>query len=113
MKKDLIYLANKIGINIIGFGKVRNYPELVQRYRVQEELGYKVSFQTGDINDKVFVKDKYPFYNTVIAFGVGYQLSNKLKLGKNEVYLSASSWGEDYHIVLKNMLLQYVIILVI
>ena len=101
MKKEIIELSKNCGIDVIGFSKLRNYEELLEKYLIQQQLEFKSEFQVGNICDKVNVKDKYPNFNTIIAFGVSFQLSNNILKDENIAYLSSSSWGKDYHNVLR------------
>ena len=72
------------------------------KYKLQDELSYKSTFQVGNIADKDLSNEKYNIYNTAIVIGLSYK---KVDMSdKSKVYLSSCSIGEDYHIVLKNKL---------
>lgn len=99
MKQDIINIFNNG--EVVGFTKVENYPELEKKYELQKKLNIKTPFQkNSDLKFKI--KDYYPQYNSIIVIAVQYQSSKKIN--KNLVYLSSSSWGIDYHIVLKDKL---------
>lgn len=98
MKEEIISFFDN---DIVGFTKLENYPELEEKYKVQKSLGIKTPFQKeSDIKFKL--KDYYPNYNSIIVIGVQYQLSKNFD--ESTVFLSSSSWGSDYHKVLKEKL---------
>ena len=102
MKEEIINISKNIGIDIIGFCNTKNLIVPYDKYKLQDELNYKSTFQVGNITDKDLSNEKYNIYNTAIVIGVSYKkvdMSDKFK-----VYLSSCSIGEDYHIVLKNKL---------
>ena len=102
MKEEIINISKNIGIDIIGFCNTKNLIVSYDKYKLQDELNYKSTFQVGNITDKDLSNEKYNIYNTAIVIGVSYKkvdMSDKFK-----VYLSSCSIGEDYHIVLKNKL---------
>ncbi len=102
MKEEIINISKNIGIDIIGFCDTKNLIVPYDKYKLQDELSYKSTFQVGNIADKDLSNEKYNIYNTGIVIGVSYK---KVDMSdKSKVYLSSCSIGEDYHIVLKNKL---------
>ena len=102
MKEEIINISKNIGIDIIGFCDTKNLIVPYDKYKSQDELSYKSTFQVGNIADKDLSNEKYNIYNTAIVIGVSYK---KVDISdKSKVYLSSCSIGEDYHIVLKNKL---------
>lgn len=102
MKEEIINISKNIGIDIIGFCDTKNLIVPYDKYKLQDELSYKSTFQVGNITDKDLSNEKYNIYNTAIVIGVSYK---KVDMSdKSKVYLSSCSIGEDYHIVLKNKL---------
>lgn len=102
MKEEIINISKNIGVGIIGFCDTKNLIVPYNKYKLQDELNCKSTFQVGNITDKDLSNEKYNIYNTAIVIGVSYKkvdMSDKFK-----VYLSSCSIGEDYHIVLKNKL---------
>lgn len=99
MKNEIINLSKQIGIDLIGFTNLECNSFLKQKYELQEILGYKCSFQVGDITDKMLTNEKYDCYKTAIVIGVSYP-----KRSSDKIHLSSCSWGIDYHIVLKGKL---------
>lgn len=102
MKEEIINISKNIGIDIIGFCDTKNLIVPYDKYKLQDELSYRSTFQVGNIADKDLSNEKYNIYNTAIVIGVSYK---KVDMSdKSKVYLSSCSIGEDYHIVLKNKL---------
>lgn len=103
MKKEIIDISKNVGIDIIGFCDLKNLVVFYDKYELQETLGYKCSFQVGDITDKDLSNEKYSSFNTGIVVGVSYKkidLSDKFK-----VSFSSCSQGIDYHILVRDKLL--------
>lgn len=102
MKEEIINISKNIGVDIIGFCDTKNLIVLYNKYKLQDELNCKSTFQVGNITDKDLSNEKYNIYNKAIVIGVSYK---KVDMSdKSKVYLSSCSIGEDYHIVLKNKL---------
>lgn len=102
MKEEIINISKNIGIDIIGFCNIKNLIVPYDKYKLQDELSYKSTFQVGNISDKDLSNEKYEIYNTAIVIGMSYK---KVSMDdKSKVYLSSCSIGDDYHIVLKNKL---------
>lgn len=102
MKEEIINISKNIGIDIIGFCNIKNLIVPYDKYKLQDELSYKSTFQVGNISDKDLSNEKYNIYNTAIVIGMSYK---KVSMDdKSKVYLSSCSIGDDYHIVLKNKL---------
>ena len=99
MKEEIVKLFDKG--EIVKFTKVENYPELEKKYEIQKQLGIKTPFRDED-DVKFKLKDYFPEYNSIIVLGMQYQLSKNIS--SEEVFLSSSSWGTDYHTVLRKKL---------
>ena len=101
LNEKIIELLNKEDITEIGFVKLEYFKELEQILIKQDKLGYKTEFQKGNIDEKVFKNQNK--YKSAIVVLLPYQ-KNDLCIEKNKIYVSSSSWGVDYHIVLKSKL---------
>lgn len=106
IQEEIINLSKTIGIDLIGFTKIKYYKELEYILKKQEELKYKTSFQVGSIEDKTFKNYKFNVMKSAIVFGIAYNKGDKIynNVKADEVYLSSYCWGEDYHSVLKEKL---------
>jgi epoxyqueuosine reductase len=104
-KQDIVNYSKEIGIDIIGFTN-DNCLELKEKLLLQQNLGYSCGFEKGTIDERINPKRLLDDLNTIIVIGMGYPKTDvKLKnINVNEVYFSSSSWGTDYHKVLKDKL---------
>ena len=100
LNEEIIDIAKGLGINLIGFCKLEYFKDLEDILNKQRELGYKTSFQVGNIEDKTFKNSEY---KSAIVVGLPY---NKIDFNdeKGKVHLSSVAVGKDYHIVLKEKL---------
>ena len=101
MKEEIIKISKKEDIDLIGFCNIHNLIIDETKYKKQEELNYKCSFQVGDITDKNLTKDIYKDYNIAIVIGVKYKL---IKCTDECICVSSCAQGEDYHILLRKKL---------
>ena len=99
MKNEIINLSKELCIDVIGFTDLNCENFIIDKYSLQEKLGYKCTFQVGNINDKILTGDKYSMYKSIIVIGLSYP-----KIDTEKIHLSSCSWGIDYHIVLKEKL---------
>ena len=51
MKEEIIKLSKSNNIDMIGFCNIKNLIVPYEKYKIQESLNYKCSFQVGDISD--------------------------------------------------------------
>jgi epoxyqueuosine reductase len=114
LKEKIINYSKTIGIDVIGFTDADLGFELKEKLTLQENLGYKCSFQKGTIEERINPKLLLDDVKTIIAIAIAYpKTCDKLEnISKNEVYFSSSSWGKDYHQVLKEkmkLLVDYII----
>ena len=63
MKEEIINISKNIGIDIIGFCDTKNLIVPYDKYKLQDELSYKSTFQVGNIADKDLSNEKYNIYN--------------------------------------------------
>lgn len=102
MKNEIIKISKSIGIDIIGMCNIRNLIVDYDKYRVQDSLKYKCSFQVGDVCDKDLSSELYNEYNSAIVIGIKYDKQSFKD--KSKVYFSSFSIGMDYHIILNDKL---------
>ncbi len=106
IQKEIIEISKSLGIDLIGFTRVKYYKELEDILKEQETLKYKTSFQTGNIEDKTFKSDRFECMRSAVVFGIAYNKGDEIykDIKDNEVYLSSYCWYKDYHIVLNEKL---------
>jgi epoxyqueuosine reductase len=101
-EQDIINYSKSIGIDIIGFTD-SNCLELKDKLILQQQLGYSCHLEKGNIDERINPNLLLDDVKTIIVIGIGYcKTSDRLESIKdNEVYFSSSSWGIDYHQVLR------------
>lgn len=106
LKEEIINYSKKINIDLIGFCDSEISLELKDKLILQKTKKYNCEFQKGTIEEKINPKLLMKDCKTIIAIAISYPIScDKLtKLSKNEVYVSSSSWGKDYHKVLTELM---------
>ncbi len=104
-KEKIKLYAKKIGIKGIGFIKAEPIKELIDIYGPKES-SFNYDFQKGSTNQKINPKEFFSDGKTIVAVFLSYpKINAKIeKLSDKEVYFSASSWGIDYHVVMKEKL---------
>ncbi len=113
LREKIIEYSKKIGIDLIGFTDLHINNKLKDKLLLQKKLGYITSFQKGTIDKRINPKLLMNNCNTIIAIALSYSktCSQLESLTSDYVYFSSSSWGIDYHKVLRNkmeLLVKYI-----
>jgi epoxyqueuosine reductase len=108
LKRDIIAYSKTIGIDKIGFASASMFEELKGRLIVQQQLGYQSGFEEPDIEKRTNPELLLPKAKSIIAIALAYpsKLKNAPKSTKEErrgIFCRAS-WGQDYHMVLRDRL---------
>lgn len=105
LKQYIIDKSKEIDIDIIGFAKAEKLDKIADFLKERKEKGYDTEFEEKDIflrTDPTFLMSES---RTIIAIGISYNVEHKTSISKDikrHCLLSKSSWGEDYHKVLRN-----------
>ena len=107
-KQKIIEYAKEIGIDKIGFTTAEPFGLLEERLNRQQELNYQSGFEEKDISKRVTPTSILPEAQSIIAIAIAYpsKLNKQLKSSKEERrgMFSRTSWGQDYHLVVKEKL---------
>lgn len=102
LKQYIIEKSKELNIDLIGFTdcdplyNIKDY--LVERRNAKRET----EFEEKDIEKRIDPKLTFPDCKTIISIGLSYNITyNEKPNFKLKGMLSRSSWGMDYHIVLK------------
>lgn len=100
--------AGKIGIDMLGFASCELFTAVEKILKEREEKGYLSGFEEKDIQKRVNPRLAMEDCRTIIAAGISYNVKED-RVTKREDYkykcnISRSSWGIDYHIVLRGKL---------
>ncbi|WIV13864.1 tRNA epoxyqueuosine(34) reductase QueG [Proteiniborus sp. MB09-C3] len=104
LKQYIIDQSKKAGIDIIGFTKAERLEDMVSVLKERREKGYDTEFEEKDIIARIDPSLLLPESRTIIAIGISYNIEYKISSPKGIKWyglLSKSSWGEDYHRVLR------------
>ena len=108
LKQDLIEYSKTIGIDKIGFTTSDPFLELKNRLIEQQKRNYASGFEEPDLDKRTDPKLLMPEARSIIAIAVAYpsRLHNapKSRKGQRRGIFSRSSWGLDYHHVVKDRL---------
>ncbi|NLN15353.1 MAG: tRNA epoxyqueuosine(34) reductase QueG [Tissierellia bacterium] len=105
IKQYIIDKSKELNIDIIGFTTGEPLLDLKDylEYRVKNKI--KTEFEVEDIERRIDPKLTFPNCKSIIVVGISYNLDYKLE--EQDVIkgqLSKSSWGLDYHRVLRQKL---------
>jgi epoxyqueuosine reductase len=110
LKKDIILFSKKIGIDKIGFASADPFGELKEILIKHREKGYESGFEEKNIEKRVTPTEVMPEAKSIIAIALAYpsKMENppKSKVGVYRGILCRSSWGKDYHHILRDKLQQ-------
>ncbi|PGC21172.1 tRNA epoxyqueuosine(34) reductase QueG [Bacillus pseudomycoides] len=108
LKQDVIAYSKTIGIDKIGFASASPFEELKQRLIQQQQLNYQSGFEEPDIEKRTNPQLLLPGAKSIIAIALAYpsKLKNAplSKRGERRGIFCRASWGQDYHLVLRDRL---------
>lgn len=107
LKQKIKVYAKEIGIHAIGFTDASPFESERMHFKRQKEEGWATGFEEPDIEKRIDPKFSLPSAASILAIAIAYPSQKDRK----EVYserltgkFCASSWGQDYHVILKNKL---------
>lgn len=101
IKDQIIEFAKSINIEYIGFGDIEFDKKFIERLRERRENGHLSGFEEENEGIRIDVKKILPEVKTIIAIAVPYRT---IEPNKGKPYFSKSSFGVDYHRVVKKKL---------
>ena len=108
LKKEIIEYSKTIGIDKIGFTTASTFDELRNRLIRQQELQYQSGFEEKDIEKRVNPALLMDSPRSIIAIALAYpsKMNERVtsKKGERRGIFSRASWGEDYHLILRDRL---------
>jgi iron-sulfur cluster binding protein, putative len=108
LKQEIIDYSRKIGIDKIGFASADPFLTLKERLIRQKKLGYESGFEEPDIEKRTHPGLLLEGARSIISIAVCYptKLKEPVRGTKDNPrgIFSRSSWGLDYHLVLRNLL---------
>lgn len=106
LKEYIIEKSKNLSIDIIGFTDAEPLTNLEEYLRFRVDNNIATEFEEKDILKRIDPKLTFPDCKSIIVIGISYNVDYKEKIDDNEVrgIISKSSWGTDYHRVLKQKL---------
>ncbi|MBO9607919.1 MAG: tRNA epoxyqueuosine(34) reductase QueG [Paenibacillaceae bacterium] len=106
LKEELIAAAPSLGIDKIGFASAEPFLELKQILLDHRAKGFESGFEEPDIDKRTHPELIFDGPRSIVSFAVAYpsKLANppRSEPGAYRGIISRSSWGEDYHHVLRS-----------
>ena len=107
MGNNLKNIMNELNIKMYGTCSLNTDLDYIKRVKSVIDKKHNCSFIKGDylstMNPQLYLEG----CKGIIVIAVPYH-SNKVKLNNDETMFSSSSWGTDYHVVIKNKLNQII-----
>lgn len=107
-QQQLVHYAHSIGIDKIGFTSAASFPDLKQRLKVQQQLGYASGFEEFDIEKRTepvqLLEEAQSILSIAIAYPSKLKDAPQSKRGERRGIFARASWGMDYHTVLREKL---------
>lgn len=108
LKKEIIDYAISIGIDKIGFATAAPFTTLKARLIRQQELNYQSGFEESDIDKRTNPALLFDNPQSIISIALAYPTKMKEHVrgtkGERRGLFARASWGEDYHLVLRDRL---------
>lgn len=115
LKEEIVKKRTQFGIDKIGFTTADPFTQLKERLRIQEKLHYQSGFEKGTIEErtepKILLNSAQSIISIAIAYPTRMSENPKSKPGERRGIFSRTSWGLDYHVVLRerlNKLAEYI-----
>ncbi|MBD0382346.1 tRNA epoxyqueuosine(34) reductase QueG [Paenibacillus sedimenti] len=108
IKQEIVEAASSLGIDKVGFTTAEPFTELKDILLQHREKGYESGFEEPDIEKRVRPELSFESPKSIIAIAVAYpsKLQNppRSEPGAYRGIISRTSWGRDYHDVLRDRL---------
>ncbi|GFZ95885.1 epoxyqueuosine reductase [Paenibacillus marchantiophytorum] len=108
LRQEIVEAASSLGIDKIGFTSAEPFTALKDILLRHREKGFESGFEEPDIEKRVHPELSFDAPRSIIAIAVAYpsKLPNppRSEPGAYRGIISRSSWGRDYHDVLRDRL---------
>lgn len=108
LKEEIIAYSKTIGIDAIGFTTAEPFEELRPKLEAYYAKGYASGFEESDIELRIDPRKSMASAESIIAIAVGYPNrlpgAPKSVRGERRGMFARSSWGMDYHSLLRKRL---------
>lgn len=97
IKNDILDYCNKLGLDTIGFVKLRTFDEITEKLRLRAEMGTANEFEEKQIELRTNPEKLFAGGKTIITIAFPYLFNKEKTSGP---YFSAYTLGMDYHRVI-------------
>ncbi|MBP1992352.1 tRNA epoxyqueuosine(34) reductase QueG [Paenibacillus eucommiae] len=108
LKREIVEAAPSLGIDKVGFTSAEPFTELRHILLEHRAKGYESGFEEPDIEKRVNPELSFKAPQSIVSIAIAYpsKLSNppRSEPGAYRGIISRSSWGADYHHVLRDRL---------
>lgn len=103
IKQYIIDKSKELNIDIIGFTNCEPFEHLREYLVERNSLNLNTEFEEYDIDKRLDPRLTFPQCKSIISIGISYNNDYDKKVDyRFKGIISKSSWGIDYHIVLRN-----------
>jgi len=103
IKQYIIDKSKELNIDIIGFTNCEPFEHLREYLVERNSLNLNTEFEEYDIDKRLDPRLTFPQCKSIITIGISYNNDYDKKVDyRFKGIISKSSWGIDYHIVLRN-----------
>ncbi len=103
LKQFIIDKSKELNIDIIGFTDCNPLNNLKDYLIIRKENQIEIEFEEKDIEKRINPKYTFPNCKSILVIGISYNNDfNEVPDYKLKGRLSKSTWGVDYHQVLRN-----------
>ncbi|WDV47028.1 tRNA epoxyqueuosine(34) reductase QueG [Clostridiaceae bacterium M8S5] len=106
IKDYITNIAQELNIDIIGFGSTKPFDDVKEVLKHRRDKNYSCDLESLDIEKRCNPKMHLDNAKSFITIGISYNVKSKPKPLELSGKLSKTSWGIDYHNVLKAKLKQ-------
>jgi epoxyqueuosine reductase len=108
LKGEIIEAASSLGIDKVGFASADPFNELKHILLNHRAKGFESGFEEPDIDKRVHPEMSFDAPQSIISIAIAYPSKltapPRSEPGAYRGIISRSSWGEDYHHVLRDRL---------
>lgn len=103
LKEYIIQKSKELNIDIIGFTDCEPLSDIKRYLAKREKENKQTEFEEKDIEKRINPKLAFPDCKSIIVIGLSYNNTFNERVDyRLKGILSKSTWGSDYHIVLKD-----------
>ena len=110
LKEKIIVASQQLGIDKIGFASAESFEHLEYALHEQKERGHTSGFEHTNIAERIHPAMTFEQPKTIISIALAYppKINTDIPRDTRRGQMARSSWGIDYHTILREKLTQLV-----